>query len=154
AADRSGRGGGARARGRARWLDQRGARGRHRQSTLARAVPVGGRDRADDAGEARLRSGRDAQPGARPLGARRCSRSALAVRLVPAGSLLPSLLMDDHAAPEGSSPIPETLRPALDQLEAYLTGEPPERLSQLVLVLASTWVLPAAGFDLQRYARE
>jgi hypothetical protein len=62
--------------------------------------------------------------------------------------------MDEHAAPEGASPIPDTLRPALDQLEAYLTGEPPERLSQLVLVLASTWVLPAAGFDLQRYARE
>jgi len=62
--------------------------------------------------------------------------------------------MDDHAAPEGSSPIPETLRPALDQLEAYLTGETPERLSQLVLVLASTWVLPAAGFDLQRYTHE
>jgi hypothetical protein len=62
--------------------------------------------------------------------------------------------MDEDAAPEAASPIPETLRPTLDQLEAYLIGEPPERLSQLVLVLASTWVLPAAGFDLQRYANE
>jgi len=62
--------------------------------------------------------------------------------------------MNEDAAPESASPIPETLRPTLEQLEAYLTGEPPERLSQLVLVLASTWVLPAAGFDLERYARE
>jgi hypothetical protein len=52
------------------------------------------------------------------------------------------------------SPIPETLRPALAELEAFLDDEPPERLSQHVLVLASSWVLPAAGFDLERYSRE
>src|SRR5947207_12077206 len=55
---------------------------------------------------------------------------------------------------EQASPIPEGLRPALAELEAYLVGEPPERLSDHVLVLASTWVLGDAGFDLERYYRE
>jgi hypothetical protein len=48
------------------------------------------------------------------------------------------------------SPIPEGLRPALAELETYLDGEPPEKLSDHVLVLASTWVLGDAGFDLER----
>jgi hypothetical protein len=56
--------------------------------------------------------------------------------------------------PQVESPIPETLRPVLAELESFLEGEPPERLSQHVLVLASSWVLPTAGFDLDRYARE
>lgn len=50
--------------------------------------------------------------------------------------------------------IPNGLRPALAELEGYLDGEPPDRLSDLVLVLASTWVLGDAGFDLDRYTRE
>ena len=52
------------------------------------------------------------------------------------------------------SPIPDGLRPALAELEAYLNGEPPEKLAEYVLVLASTWVLGDAGFDLDRYYRE
>jgi hypothetical protein len=52
------------------------------------------------------------------------------------------------------TPIAEGLRPALAELEAYLEGEPPERLSELVMVLASTWVLGDAGFDLERYYGE
>jgi hypothetical protein len=52
------------------------------------------------------------------------------------------------------APIPEGLRPALAELEAYLVGEPEERLSSHVLVLASTWVLGDAGFDLDRYYAE
>ena len=52
------------------------------------------------------------------------------------------------------TPIPEGLRPALAELEAYLVGEPEERLSTHVLVLASTWVLGDAGFDLDRYYSE
>jgi hypothetical protein len=55
---------------------------------------------------------------------------------------------------EQASPIPDGLRPALAELEAYLVGEPPEKLSDYVLVLASTWVLGDAGFDLERYYRE
>jgi len=55
---------------------------------------------------------------------------------------------------EVDSPIPEGLRPALAELEAYLDGEPPEKLAELVLVLASTWVLGDAGFDLDRYYAE
>ena len=55
---------------------------------------------------------------------------------------------------EPESPIPEGLRPALAELEAYLDGEPPEKLAELVLVLASTWVLGDAGFDLDRYYAE
>jgi len=53
-----------------------------------------------------------------------------------------------------AGPIPAGLRPALEELEAYLDGEPPEKLSEHVLVLASTWVLGDAGFDLDRYYRE
>ena len=52
------------------------------------------------------------------------------------------------------TPIPEGLRPALAELEAYLDGEPEERLPTHVLVLASTWVLGDAGFDLERYYAE
>ena len=52
------------------------------------------------------------------------------------------------------SPIPKGLRPALAELEAYLVGEPEEKLSSHVLVLASTWVLGDAGFDLDRYYAE
>ena len=52
------------------------------------------------------------------------------------------------------SPIPEGLRPALEELEVFLVGEPVEKLSGYVLVLASTWVLGDAGFDLDRYYRE
>lgn len=50
--------------------------------------------------------------------------------------------------------IPEGLRPALAELEAFLESEPTEKLSGYVLVLASTWVLGAPGFDLDRYYRE
>jgi len=52
------------------------------------------------------------------------------------------------------APIPDSLRPALAELEAYLDGEPVEKLSTHVLVLASTLVLGDAGFDLDRYERE
>jgi hypothetical protein len=52
------------------------------------------------------------------------------------------------------APIPEGLRPALAELEAYLDGEAEDRLSTHVLVLASTWVLGDAGFDLDRYYAE
>jgi len=52
------------------------------------------------------------------------------------------------------SPIPEGLRSALVELEAFLVGEPVEKLAGYVLVLASTWVLGDAGFDLDRYYRE
>jgi hypothetical protein len=52
------------------------------------------------------------------------------------------------------APIPEGLRPALAELEAYLVGESEEKLSKHVLVLASTWVLGDAGFDLDRYYAE
>jgi hypothetical protein len=55
---------------------------------------------------------------------------------------------------EAASPIPDGLRDALAELEAYLEGEPPEKLSEHVLVLTSTWVLGDAGFDLGRYYRE
>src|ERR1700704_2284775 len=55
---------------------------------------------------------------------------------------------------QATSPIPEGLRDALAELEAYLDGEPVEKLSEHVLVLASTWVLGDAGFDLERYYRE
>jgi hypothetical protein len=60
----------------------------------------------------------------------------------------------EDATPPEASPVPEGLRPALAELEAFLDGEPPERLSRLVLVLASTWVLGDAGFDLDRYDAE
>jgi len=50
--------------------------------------------------------------------------------------------------------IPGSLRPALAELESFLVGEPDEKLSQHVLVLASSWVLVSAGFDLERYGRE
>jgi hypothetical protein len=50
--------------------------------------------------------------------------------------------------------ISDGLRPALAELEAFLVGEPPERLSKLVLVFASTWVLGEVGFDLERYFGE
>ena len=60
----------------------------------------------------------------------------------------------DQGVGEVDSPIPEGLRPALAELEAYLDGEPPEKLAELVLVLASTWVLGDAGFDLDRYYAE
>lgn len=53
-----------------------------------------------------------------------------------------------------ASPIPTGLVPALAELEAFLEGEPPEKLSRHVLVLASAWVLGVAGFDLERYGRE
>jgi len=59
----------------------------------------------------------------------------------------------DAVSPEASR-IPEGLRPALAELEAYLDCEPPEKLSELVLVLASTWVLGDTGFDLDRYYAE
>jgi hypothetical protein len=60
----------------------------------------------------------------------------------------------DNEARPGRTPIPEGLRPALAELEAFLDGEPPERLAQLVLVLASTWALGEARFDLDRYYAE
>src|SRR5215471_18519601 len=50
--------------------------------------------------------------------------------------------------------VPETLRPALAELEAYLVGLPPERLADHVLVLASTWTLADAGLDLDRLAQD
>jgi hypothetical protein len=52
------------------------------------------------------------------------------------------------------SPIPEGLGAALVELETYLDGEPDERLSEHVLVLASTWVLGDAGLDLDRLYAE
>ena len=66
---------------------------------------------------------------------------------------------DEASAPgaEGAqarSPIPEGLRAALAELETYLDGEPEERLSGHVLVLASTWVLGDAGLDLDRLYAE
>ena len=60
----------------------------------------------------------------------------------------------DGRADAEPSPIPEGLLPALGELEAFLVGEPPEKLSGHVLVLASTWVLGEARFDLERYYRE
>ena len=50
--------------------------------------------------------------------------------------------------------LPESLRLALAELEAYLVGEPPERLADHVLVLASTWTLGEAGLDLDRLAQD
>ncbi|HEX4519758.1 MAG TPA: hypothetical protein VH063_09285 [Gaiellaceae bacterium] len=50
--------------------------------------------------------------------------------------------------------IPDSLRPGLAELQAYLVGEPPERLADHVLVLASTWCLAAAGLDLDRLAQD
>jgi hypothetical protein len=58
------------------------------------------------------------------------------------------------SAADDARAVPEGLRPALAELEAYLDGEPPEKLSGYVLVLASTWVLGDAGFDLERYHAE
>ncbi len=55
---------------------------------------------------------------------------------------------------EQVSPIPPDLRGPLAELEAFLEGDPPEQLSERVLVLASSWVLADAGFDLNRYYRE
>jgi hypothetical protein len=55
---------------------------------------------------------------------------------------------------QATSPIPDGLRDALAELEAYLDGEPVDELSEHVLVLASTWVLGDAGFDLERYYHE
>ena len=60
----------------------------------------------------------------------------------------------EETGAEPASPIPDAMRPGLDDLQAYLDGEPAEKLSQYVLVLASSWVLDAAGFDLDRYTRE
>jgi hypothetical protein len=53
-----------------------------------------------------------------------------------------------------SSPIPASLRGGLVELEAFLVGEPPEKLSGHVLVLASAWVLGDTGLDLGRLSRE
>src|SRR5258708_33228176 len=63
----------------------------------------------------------------------------------------PAHAEDDGAATPGPPSIPEGLRPALGELEAFLAGEPAEKLSGYVLVLASTWVLGEAGFNLDRY---
>ena len=60
----------------------------------------------------------------------------------------------DRPGGQPESPIPEGLRSALIELEAFLDGEPAEQLSEYVLVLASTWVLGDAGFDLDRYYAE
>lgn len=60
----------------------------------------------------------------------------------------------DRRADAEPTPIPEGLLPALGELEAFLVGEAPEKLSGHVLVLASTWVLGEARFDLERYYRE
>ena len=60
----------------------------------------------------------------------------------------------DDLQPAERSPIPDGLRPALGELEAWLDGEPPETLASATLVLASTWVLGAPGFDLDRYHAE
>ena len=50
--------------------------------------------------------------------------------------------------------IDERLRPALGELEAYLDGEPPASLPELVLPLASAWVLADAGFELEAAAED
>jgi hypothetical protein len=60
----------------------------------------------------------------------------------------------DDETPPVRSLVPDGLRPALAELEAWLDGEPPETLVSAVLVLASTWVLGAPGFDLERYYAE
>jgi hypothetical protein len=49
---------------------------------------------------------------------------------------------------------PEALRPELEQLESFLDGEPPDRLSTGVLRLAAAWALEDAGFDLERFEQE
>ncbi len=50
--------------------------------------------------------------------------------------------------------VPEDLRPTLAELESGLEGGDYDRLAGRVLVLASTWVLGDAGFDLARYDAE
>jgi hypothetical protein len=74
----------------------------------------------------------------------------------PESSAVGASAQDLEGAEEGTetSPIPDGLRSALGELEAFLVGEPPEKLSGYVLVLATTWVLGDAGFDLERYYRE
>ena len=47
----------------------------------------------------------------------------------------------DRVVGEADSPIPEGLRPALAELEAYLDGEPPEKLAELVLAQLGTATL-------------
>lgn len=47
-------------------------------------------------------------------------------------------------------PLDEAFRAALFELDEYLDGMPRERLGELVLPLATRWVLPQAGFDLVR----
>jgi hypothetical protein len=50
--------------------------------------------------------------------------------------------------------LDETARQALDELEAYLEGRDPRELGELVLPLASRWVLNDAGLDVQRLSRD
>ena len=64
------------------------------------------------------------------------------------------LSVESETGKSEPSPIPEGLEPALRELESYLDGEPRESLSRHVLVLASTWVLGDAGFELDRYYAE
>jgi hypothetical protein len=47
-----------------------------------------------------------------------------------------------------------TAREALAELEAYLQGRDPRQLGELVLPLASRWVLNDAGLDVARLRRE
>ena len=51
-------------------------------------------------------------------------------------------------------PLDEGFRAALFELEEYLDGMPRERLGELVLPLATRWVLPQSGFDLVRLRQE
>jgi hypothetical protein len=55
---------------------------------------------------------------------------------------------------EDLEPLDEAFRAALFELEEYLEGMPRERLGDLVLPLATRWVLPKAGFDLARLRGE
>jgi hypothetical protein len=50
--------------------------------------------------------------------------------------------------------LDEEFSSALLELEAYLAEMPRERLAELVLPFATRWVLPQAGFDLNRLREE
>jgi hypothetical protein len=60
-------------------------------------------------------------------------------------------ISDDTTA---SSAIPPSLLGGLAELEVFLVGEPTEKLSGYVLVLASAWILRDTGLDLERLSRE
>jgi hypothetical protein len=55
---------------------------------------------------------------------------------------------------ESETPLDDSLRDALAELEDYIDGVPVERLPELVLPFASRWVLPDVGLDLPRLREE